>query len=349
MLRGLRCVIVSFLPISCLLAGGCTTNHLPPRAQQAGSLAVDPKTGTLWVADTFNGGVALVAPEATVGNIGVIATGKRPERIVLRGNNAFVANRFSRTISQIDVATRRVVRQLATDAEPMGMDVSDDGTTLYVACAMGNSVDAFDTSSGVRLWSASVGEEVRAVAWLGDGRLYAPSYKTGKMHVLGARTGEALGTFSFQTSFLPTGVEHALVAPGNVVFLSYSLSNTTFLGTVIDRYYVNPESFSVLPAFLALDTTKDGVAAEQQALFPREVPANSPYSLSPPAAGYGWFSPFAGPKVSILDSTGNLLLTLNYLSANLSVQGATAPFLPSLVSVGNGPDGIAVSNDGTTV
>src|ERR1700677_3087440 len=86
--------------VSTVCAGlaGCPAKPTPTlavRAMQAGSLAIDPKTNMLFVADSFNGGVAIVDPTATSGHVAFIATGTRPEHVLLRSGNAFASNRFS--------------------------------------------------------------------------------------------------------------------------------------------------------------------------------------------------------------------------------------------------------------
>jgi DNA-binding beta-propeller fold protein YncE/mono/diheme cytochrome c family protein len=360
-------------------ATGCTPNKSAPRrSQQAGSIGLSSDGSRLFVADQDNGGLVVVDPGAKSGNSGFVKTGDGPERVLVLGNNVFISNRFSRTVTQVDAVSHAIVRQIAVGAEPMGMD-SEDGSTLFVAHASGQSVQAIDTATGNVKWTADLADEVRAVAVLPDGRLYVPGFKSGVMHVIDSRTGGVLSQFGFAQppplpppsdpalvftnapARVPTSVEDIQVSGDGRVYLPHSqsaqalVSPTPARPAVVTAYYVRPGAAGNGPSVTPGYTT---ILPGGDQLLTNGVPI--PTTAATPTGA------FAGPKVAAIDPTGKFLYSVNFLSNNVAIvptdtvipadplaaanakaSNPTAEVL-MFAPVGRGPNGIALSADQKT-
>lgn len=77
---------------------------------------------------------------------GSVTVGHTPNDIVISGTTAYVANRFSCTVSVVDLSSKKETKEIAVSREPMAMTMA--GSNLYVAChlpedqAMADSVSS---------------------------------------------------------------------------------------------------------------------------------------------------------------------------------------------------------------
>jgi len=345
------------------------TEAIQVRLQQAGTLGMSADGKTLYVADQDNGGVAIVDPNALQGAAGFVKTGDHPERVVVRGNNIFVSNRHSRTVTHIDLKTQQIVRQISVGAEPMGMEVSDDNETLYVAQATQQSVLAIAIATGTVKWHAELGDEVHAVAVIPGGRLYVPGYKSGQMHVLDQESGAPVSNFIFVqpapvplTNFegtpparVPTQVEDIHVTAKGLVYMPHSQSAevlvdpTPMIPANVTAYYVVPGRYgtgpAVTPGYTTIQTNGDRLLGGTDPMPPPiTIPTHE----------------FSGPKAAVVDASGKFLYSVNYNSNNVAViatdrvvpaTGLTTadttvpPEVLEWVSVGHGPNGIVIGAD----
>ena len=114
--------------------------------------------------------------------------GRFPTRVaVARDGRVFVSNRGSRSVSVLDPTTDQVTATLPTGAEPVGLTLSADGKTLYVACFTAGEVDALDTATLATRWTAKV-DHARSVR-LARGKLLVTAFKEGQVAVLDPATG----------------------------------------------------------------------------------------------------------------------------------------------------------------
>jgi YVTN family beta-propeller protein len=321
-----------------LLGSGCA-QHVT--WTQAGTLA-RASDGKLFVAAADNDGVAVVDPSASSGSLAFIPTGSRPEHIVIRDNNVFVSNRQSRSVTQIDASTRKVVRQIAVGAEPMGMDFTSNGL-LLVTNAMSGTLQAIRVSDGSTAWTVSLQEQVRAVAVLGNGEAWVPSYKNGVMHVIDTARGTETGKpFDISATNYPgyqvRGVECIVADPfrGGVLIphtqsAGGALVDLTLPGptVTIQGYYSETVQ---LPGATGAPPTVPTVTAV--------ATSHAVTSTSLATLGAG----VEGPKVAVLGPAGNYVYILGYLASSL---GITSPGggAPTVILVGNGPNGIAITPD----
>jgi DNA-binding beta-propeller fold protein YncE len=328
---------------------------------QAGSIVIG-SNGKLFIAANDNGGVAVVDPTSKSGALAFIATGDRPEHIIGRGNAVFVSNRQSRTVTQIDTDKLRVVRQMSVGAEPMGMDLTDDGL-LLVCNAMSGTVQALDVSDGSTRWTVSMNEEIRGIAVGPGGKAYVPSYKSAALHIIDTHAGIELGApTDISASNFPgyqvRGVESILLEPSSgIAYLPHTQSASGPLATItlgtykVNAYYSQTVAVTGAPPTVSTVTTVD---------TKRGAIGSSP-----------WLSTglsIAGPKVAALDPPGRFLYLVSFLgdsvvvgspttgsnaqafSATAKIQGydsSGSPIYssPQVIPVGHGPSGIAISSD----
>ena len=102
-----------------------------------------------------------------------IATGEQGTHMVAvspdRGR-AYTANIGSGTVSVLDLAGGRKLRDIAAGGQPEGIALSNDGRTLWVGDLQGARVQAFDTATFERLAEVRTGEVPIRVAASPDGR-----------------------------------------------------------------------------------------------------------------------------------------------------------------------------------
>jgi YVTN family beta-propeller protein len=355
--------VSGWVVVGLLAAAGCNAPPVvPASARQAGSLGI-ATNGQLFVAELDNDSVAVVDPNATSGAVRLIPTGARPEKLIVRDNTVFVANRQSRTVTQIDAKSHQVIRQIAVGSEPMGMDTQPDGT-LLVSNAMSGTLQAIDPKDGSTKWTTDLGEQIRTVAALPDGRIFVPSYKNGVVHVLDSN-GKRTSTEIAMVQPVPgnpdrvrqiTSVEHILVNPlDGRVYLPHSASLDAQLPPAVVGYYSRPppasaDGISASPIAPAVTTVNF-----KENLLLKTVDERQDFPPPVFTAGQGiTTTTFAGPKVAALDFSGKYLFIVNQLSNNIvqvsTVRGGVdgefeGQGVKQLIPVGQGPDGIALSND----
>ncbi len=102
-----------------------------------------------------------------------IATGEQGTHMVAVSpdrRRAYTANIGSGTVSVLDLAGGRKLRDIAAGGQPEGIALSNDGRTLWVGDLQGARVQAFDTATFERLAEVRTGEVPIRVAASPDGR-----------------------------------------------------------------------------------------------------------------------------------------------------------------------------------
>ncbi|RHW16314.1 YncE family protein [Sphingomonas gilva] len=138
--------------------------------------------GLLWLADgrlvataEASQSIAVVAPDGQVTGIRTDQQGSHMVAITPDAGHAFVANIGSGTVSVIDLAAGRKLRDIATGGKPEGIAVTPDGKQLWVGDLDAPRVQAFDASSYERLAEVAIPPVAIRVLASPDGKWIATS------------------------------------------------------------------------------------------------------------------------------------------------------------------------------
>lgn len=138
--------------------------------------------GLLWLADgrliattEASQSIAVVAPDGKVTGIKTDQQGSHMVAITPDAKRAFVANIGSGTVSVIDLAAGKKLRDIATGGKPEGIAVTPDGKQLWVGDLDAPRVQAFDATSYGRLAEVAIPPVAIRVLASPDGRWIATS------------------------------------------------------------------------------------------------------------------------------------------------------------------------------
>jgi YVTN family beta-propeller protein len=171
-----RISAVSFASFVLALGAGCgpTSSAAKQKAAYDGTMAESTDGKFVYTANLDTGTVTVLdADQRAV--VATVQVGSRPTRIAVGPDDTlYVTDRGSRAVSIIHRGNWTEAGRITVNAEPIGVAVSNDGSTLYVVSNTSATLDAYDlTSSGnPNKWEAQLGDEPRNVAVLPDGRLY---------------------------------------------------------------------------------------------------------------------------------------------------------------------------------
>jgi YVTN family beta-propeller protein len=130
-----------------------------------------------------------------------VPVGKRPRRFLLAGRELWVSNELDGTVSVIDTADHQVKDTLSfkppgmrtEDVTPVGMALSPDGKTAYVALGRANHVAAVDVASKQTRGLVLVGRRAWGLAVSRDGRrLYVANGLSDDMSIVDTTTLKAV-------------------------------------------------------------------------------------------------------------------------------------------------------------
>jgi YVTN family beta-propeller protein len=159
-------------------------------ARSSGSLAVSNDQQFLYAADTDSNQL-FVLDARSLEFKSAIKVGASPFRVVVGADDTvYVANRAGRSVSVIHKGTWSEAAKIPTGIEPNGMQVSDDGKTLYVVSATKlddsthGMLQAFDTATLQNTWSTDLGEEPRGLALVAGNRAVVSLYKQGDVQLI---------------------------------------------------------------------------------------------------------------------------------------------------------------------
>ncbi len=122
--------------------------------------------------------------------------GESPEHVVLSkdGNTLYTNNIDDATVSVLDVTKQEVVKTLSIGGSPLhGIDLSDDGGTLFVASLGGNKLVAVDLASGKSRNVMLKPEPYHLKVIRGAGKVYVSSADKPKVWVIDAKSLKAIG------------------------------------------------------------------------------------------------------------------------------------------------------------
>lgn len=154
--------------------------------------------GIIWLADgrilvTTERSQSLAIVDTRAGGaVSAISTGQRGSHMVAvtpDGRRAFTANIPEGTVSVLDLAARRKIRDIQVGGNPEGIALTPDGRTLWVGDLQGARVQAFDADSYERLVELPTGRAPIRVLASPDGRwIVTSNLGTGTLTIIDART-----------------------------------------------------------------------------------------------------------------------------------------------------------------
>lgn len=147
--------------------------------------------GRLVITTERSQSVAIVDPAAGTVTAS-IPTGQKGTHMVAVSNDgrtAYTANIGSGTVSVLDLAAGRKLRDIAVGGKPEGIALSTDGRTLWVADLDAPRVQAFDTTSFDKIAEVATGDVPIRVAASPDGRwIVTSNVGSGSLTVIDAAT-----------------------------------------------------------------------------------------------------------------------------------------------------------------
>lgn len=182
-----------------VVAYGSTTIDIftvaPPALVRRIDLAPNSRPhGLQWLEDgrlvaTTEGSDTLTIVDPKAGRVlSSIPTGQKGSHMVVVSPDArlaFVSNLQSKTVSVIDLAARKKLRDLVAGDEPEGIALTPDGRELWVANRAGNEVVVFSTADYRILARVKVGSFPIRIAISPDGRTAVTSnHKAGDLTVI---------------------------------------------------------------------------------------------------------------------------------------------------------------------
>lgn len=134
--------------------------------------------------------------EKTAANILVDS---RPRAMIFTrdATRAWASAEIGGTVTEIDAKKHRVLRRvkLAAGDKPVGLALSPDEKTLYVATGRGNAVVAIDTKTARILARTAAGSRVWGIAIAPDGRkVYAANSLSNSVTVIDTKTHKVIAT-----------------------------------------------------------------------------------------------------------------------------------------------------------
>ncbi|MCC7535415.1 MAG: c-type cytochrome [Deltaproteobacteria bacterium] len=302
----------------------------------SGTTGIARDGALLVLADEDNGEAVLVDTEAwsVVGTVRLDefdGERSRPDHVTVSSDGrAYVSLMGSRAVAEIDLASRRVLRRIATPAEPRGVALSRDERTLYVASATTMSVASIDRQSGSETGRTSVPAEPRAIAVHTDGSLLVSLPRaasavriSGAMGPLAAqydlstRTGARTGQVDVRPMRASTVATSPTEDEGYV--LHAWASDQVITRTIPGEYYSTSQGQRVANGVTSVDLGDDTVIDDD-----RRMPPALTFG-TPNVSSTGGFFPggsvepgFAGPSASVIDPSGQWLFVAGETSGTVA-------------------------------
>lgn len=173
------------------IATGAVTATVPVGLEPEG-VRVSPDGSVVLVTSETDHDITFI--DTASGNvIGQVDVGLRPRDIVFApdGRRAFVSAELNHHVAVVDMAARTVVEniELPQQALPMGLAISADARTLYVANGRARTVSKIDLEGAEVAGDVEVGARPWGIALSPDGgRIYTANGSSNDVTVVDART-----------------------------------------------------------------------------------------------------------------------------------------------------------------
>jgi YVTN family beta-propeller protein len=146
--------------------------------------------------------VTLVTPDC--GRASSVATGQKGSHMLVvdeARNRAYVSNLQDQSVTALDLASGKKIGDFNAAEEPEGIDLTPDGSELWVANRASNTVYVLDPDSGARLDSIDVGNMPIRLAISPDGKWAVTSnMRDGSISVIDVEKRENVRTIQVSGS-----------------------------------------------------------------------------------------------------------------------------------------------------
>ncbi|MDC7223476.1 MAG: YncE family protein [Spirochaetales bacterium] len=134
-------------------------------------------------------------------------------------SRVYISHWASERVSEIDTATRKILRSFSTSGIPRGMTFSPDGNTLLVTIFSANAIDSVDLASGnvtTQSYSKHSGAMRHLVSDRARGLHYVTNMQLGLVYALSDQDGQVVNTY--RVGYKPNTAE--MTADGRYLFVS---------------------------------------------------------------------------------------------------------------------------------
>ena len=167
--------------------------------RSAGSLAVSLDGSRLYVADEDNDAIVVIDPAKSAERVVArVTVGDGPQKVLVAPDGrVFVANRYDRSVSVVDVAAGRLAGRIEVGAEPVALSLSVDAKTLFVANHTDRSLSVVDVASASEIKRVPLAADPTGLKVVGR-KAYVAFGRSGSMSVVDTSTGETVATPSLE-------------------------------------------------------------------------------------------------------------------------------------------------------
>ncbi len=279
------------------------------------------------------------APDPSSGNY-VPAVMPRAVALSPQGDTLYVTGERSGVLYQVDVASGAVRQTVAVGSEPIGVLVSGDGASVFVACSQDSTVVRVDTLTAQVAATAHVPNEPWALAWAVDDTLLVTGFMGPGITAIEPKTMTVGATWNIPDMAPRSdkrlahgqvrGLYDAALRPKtSEVWVAHAL-----LGTDTPQPALDFES-TAFPALSLLHTTGE----YEQTL--------SSDAQDVPGVDGSFGDVVSGPQALAFTSDGTYALVVDANSEDVMIVNASQRIESSLVRPlpGDFPDGIVLSPD----
>jgi len=300
-------------------------------------------------------------------DVGTVGVGVEPVGVAVAPDNSAVYVVSSTaldspeygTLTAFDPRSLRVKWTMAVGEEPRGVTLLPGDKALITLFKQGDVVVVDLAKQTVLSRGSSLYEQVNATKLgnSGSGPTYpgGPSFR-GPSSFHARAMADAVATPDGKHVFTPVtwAREDAIDAPPSVAGGYYTNGGPCNLGAI------------ATPGIVTFEASENGVVAQADDLTSCSTRANSssvdfpPSTLASPTSPYSGegIVPVQGPVAAVVDPTGAWLFVVNQETDNVAILPSnrrtgddlsfnfTGSTVRSLVAVGSGPNGIALSRDG---
>ena len=264
------------------------------------------------------------------------------------GPYAYVSNFDDDTVSVIDTANKDIIQTIAVGNGPKGVAVSPDGTRVYVANSLGDSVSVISTTVTPQsvTTTISVGDGPAGVAVHPDGsKVYVANSSGDTVSVIDTTTDGVVDTILFPATVGPHGV--AVLPDGSKVYVSQAFNNAVSAIDTSDTSVSSTVPVGDNPFGLAVHP--DGTRVYVANFFPGGASTGNNVKIINTATEQVDKTLAVGvhPFGVAVTPDGSKVYVANQFDGTVSVIDTTTDtVVGSPITVGGDPTGLSVTQDG---